>query len=97
MLDINVSVQELNGNGVSGIFPNDISVGTKGSANVSQLIFHFSSAWQGLSKKITFYPSRQPSVVVVMVSDINPVIKLFVRFGVFDVFVIEERSNAIFG
>ncbi|MCL2517739.1 MAG: hypothetical protein FWF15_04170 [Oscillospiraceae bacterium] len=28
---------------------------------------------------------------------INPVIKLFVRFGVFDVFVIEERSNAIFG
>ena len=34
---------------------------------------------------------------VIKLEDINPVIKLFVRFGVFDVFVIEERSNAIFG
>jgi len=35
--------------------------------------------------------------VAMAVVAINPVIKLFVRFGVFDVFVIEERSNAIFG
>lgn len=49
--------------------PCEIYAGTKGSYGIHEIEFDFSDIWNGLAKKVSFYPPRSASVVVVMTGD----------------------------
>lgn len=46
------------------VTPSRIAVGTAGSYGIETLAFSFSSLWDGLSKTVTFYPSRRAPILI---------------------------------
>lgn len=56
--------------GETAITPNSLDCGTKGSYGIYDMELTFSDEWDGLTKKISFYPpNRAAPVVVTMSSD----------------------------
>ena len=51
---------------VERLYPPCIYGGTKGSYGIYRMRFSFSSEWNGLMKKVSFYPNRMRSLAVVL-------------------------------
>lgn len=50
--------------GIKSMVPNEFDVGTKGSYGIYSLHLTFSEEWDGLTKKVSFYPSHRGAPVV---------------------------------